>query len=229
MLERLAMRAVRSLSARYRRRQTRKRIETLKRQLRDSTVFDYTVDYVSGQSANWSQHFDGLGGTAIRILEIGSYEGRSAVWFLSNVLAHPDSRIVCVDPFLDPCLELRFDHNIRIAGHPEKLTKMKGFSGSILSSLAAESFDLIYVDGSHQAADALLDGTLSWPLLKPHGSLLFDDYQWRPDLPSHARPELGVDLFLEHLRGRYELVFRGYQVLIRKPGPPQDSGLESYR
>jgi predicted O-methyltransferase YrrM len=35
----------------------------------------------------------------LRFLEVGSYEGRSAVWLLSNILTHPTSRLYCVDTF----------------------------------------------------------------------------------------------------------------------------------
>ena len=36
----------------------------------------------------------------IKYLEIGVFEGMSMVWMLHNVLTHPDSRAVGVDPWL---------------------------------------------------------------------------------------------------------------------------------
>ena len=37
----------------------------------------------------------------IHILEIGSYEGRSTVWFVENLLNNEKSTITCVDPWED--------------------------------------------------------------------------------------------------------------------------------
>ena len=47
--------------------------------------------------------------------------------------------------------------------------------------------------------------------------LIFDDYLWDREKPAHERPEMAVDLFLEMLDGRYELLLKGYQVAVRRP------------
>ena len=41
-----------------------------------------------------------------------------------------------------------------------------------------ERFDFVYVDGSHQAPDVLVDAVLSALLLRKGGLLVFDDYFW---------------------------------------------------
>ncbi len=33
------------------------------------------------------------------MVEIGSFEGRSTLWILENLLRHPDSRMHCIDTF----------------------------------------------------------------------------------------------------------------------------------
>lgn len=33
------------------------------------------------------------------ILEVGSFEGQCTCWILNNLATHPDSKVVCVDPF----------------------------------------------------------------------------------------------------------------------------------
>jgi hypothetical protein len=35
----------------------------------------------------------------IQYLEVGLYEGRSALWVLENVLTHPSARLTGIDPF----------------------------------------------------------------------------------------------------------------------------------
>jgi predicted O-methyltransferase YrrM len=42
----------------------------------------------------------------------------------------------------------------------------------------AGTFDFIYIDESHQAADVLSDLTLSFPLCKIGGLITCDDYMW---------------------------------------------------
>jgi len=32
------------------------------------------------------------------MLEIGSFEGGSAAWFLCSILTHPTARLVCIEP-----------------------------------------------------------------------------------------------------------------------------------
>lgn len=150
------------------------------------------------------------------MLEIGSYEGGSAIWFLDNVLTAPDATLTCVDPFLDASYELRFDHNIRRSGEQGKVTKLKGFSEAVLPELPHESFDLIYVDGSHRAVNVLMDAVLAWRTLKPGGTMIFDDYRWMPENPPHLRPQMAIDLFLETFEGEYELLLKDYQVAVER-------------
>ena len=35
----------------------------------------------------------------LHILEIGSFEGKSTIWFLENILQNPNSTITCIDPW----------------------------------------------------------------------------------------------------------------------------------
>jgi hypothetical protein len=44
---------------------------------------------------------------------------------------------------------------------------------------SAEYYDLIYIDGNHNASDALLDVVLSWRLLKTGGVMIVDDVDQR--------------------------------------------------
>lgn len=189
----------------------------LTRQLGATRDYSFTQDYVSSNVGHWAQFLEDYRDKPdVRMLEIGSFEGRSTVWFLTNVLTHSSARIVCVDVFTQPPRELRFDHNIRIAGAVDKVTKRKGRSEELLGQLPRESFDFIYVDGSHQAVNVLFDAVGAWLLLKPGGVLIFDDYLWEKEKPTFERPQQAIDLFLESFQGRYELLFKAYQVILRK-------------
>jgi hypothetical protein len=66
----------------------------------DSTHYRFTTDWVSRNEHLWTAILQELRGRAdIHALEIGSFEGRSALWFLENILTHPAASITCVDIF----------------------------------------------------------------------------------------------------------------------------------
>ncbi|MFC1463695.1 MAG: class I SAM-dependent methyltransferase [Candidatus Brachytrichaceae bacterium NZ_4S206] len=159
---------------------------------------------------------DWIGKPEVRFLEIGSYEGRSAVWFLQNVLTHPTSTLDCVDLFMGKGSEPRFDHNIHISGRSNQVRKHKGRSEAVLLELPRSYFDVIYVDGSHRAADVLLDAVLSWRLLKCGGLMIFDDYLWEMSKPAAQRPQIAIDLFLETYGPRLRMIHQGYQVAVQR-------------
>jgi hypothetical protein len=177
----------------------------------------FTQDYCSWLAGLWSEHLRLFkDGENLRFLEIGSFEGRSAIWFLENILTHPGARLTCVDRFQKPGLEARFNHNIRCAGLNHKIIKIKGKSAEFMATFDGEPFDLIYIDGSHRALDVLQDAFLGWRLLKPGGLMIFDDYLWRTDQPPLTRPQLGIDIFMESISVKAELQHRDYQVILRK-------------
>jgi len=206
-----------ALKSRHDRRVLQRELQSLAQQLAHSQQYSFTADWMSDRTEDWRQDFAKFAGRpGIRMLEIGSYEGRSAVWFLENILTHQDSRLVCIDGFFDPRREMRFDHNVKLSGAQARLEKRRGRSEAVLPGLERASFDLIYVDGSHDAPFVLLDAMLSWELLKPGGILAFDDYEWEPQLPPERRPQLAIDLFLGSHAGRYHVLRQGYQVVIEK-------------
>ena len=180
----------------------------------------YTTDWVSPFEERWRDELSHLKNQSnVRILEIGSFEGRSANWFLDNIATHPSSSVTCVDPF-GPRLEQFFYHNIRVGGNAERVVKLKGKSQDVLRDLdLKERFDFIYVDGCHLPACAITDITLSWDLLKLGGVLIIDDYGW-DEPPLLDRPELAVDSFLQIFEPYIEVRHKGHQVIVRKTSSP---------
>ncbi|QAT85757.1 hypothetical protein EJ065_4199 [Corallococcus coralloides] len=183
--------------------------------------YQFSSDWMSKAEDDWRKTLAPLKGQpGTRALEIGSYEGRSAIWLLENVLTDPTSHITCVDLFAGEYAQ-RFDANIAASGAQARVEKLKGASSVVLRQLApAPTYDLIYVDGSHQAYDTLEDAVLSWPLLKPGGLMIFDDYGMaQAQITPHtkiARPDIGIDAFLSAASEHLEVVLKGFQVIIRK-------------
>lgn len=177
----------------------------------------FTEDYVSRSVPFWERCLADLKGKPnLRMLEIGSYEGRSAIWFLENILTDPTSSMTCVDSFVRAGGEITFDHNIAVSGVAARVRKIKAPSQIALPTLEEPAFDAVYIDGSHLAPEVLMDAVGSFVLLKPGGLLLLDDYGWGLELPPLERPKLAIDLFLRAFRSRVEVLHEGYEVILRK-------------
>jgi predicted O-methyltransferase YrrM len=187
-----------------------------------SSEYSFTADQVSHHVPIWKQHLSEMRGKEnIHLLEVGSFEGRSAIWFLQNVLTHPSSTATCVDLFRVQhapfCMrEIRFDHNIAASGFSSRVTKVKARSQELLKLLREDTYNIIYIDGSHSAADVQSDASLSWPLLKRNGIIIFDDYLWHLEWPVEWRPQMAIDNFLSSVGSQLEILHKGYQVIGKR-------------
>jgi predicted O-methyltransferase YrrM len=187
----------------------------------------FSTDWAGNHFFFWAELLHPLREKPVRILEIGSWEGRSALFFLNYL---PLSCITCIDTFggnvehhLDPHFqrlalktEAQFDSNL--AAYAHRVEKIKGSSTTILPTLgiSGRRFDLAYVDGSHMAADVYSDAVLTWPMMEPGGLVIFDDYEWDLMSNDRQRPRLGIDAFLAVSRGHYRELHRAYQLVIAK-------------
>jgi hypothetical protein len=201
--------------------------------------YEFTSDWVTAHTKIWSEHLNHLKGNPnVHALEIGSFEGRSAVWALQNILIHPTATITCVDIFAEQPYENRFDRNIQASGSAHKVRKIKDSSQKALTELKWNSYDFIYIDGSHIAKDVFIDAALSWNLLKPGGIVIFDDYRWQVErYASWKRPEVAIDAFLKVFEPYVQVTHKGYQVIVRKreaavleeDPPPQKNSLKEIK
>jgi len=182
----------------------------------------FTFDWFSHNIPLWERFLLPYRIRPSRFLEVGVFEGRSTVWLLQQVLIHPESRLHYIDTFdagsfwgmPEGELHARFLRNV--APFADKVVGGKGTSQELLRLLPFGSFDFIYIDGSHDAADVLSDAVLAWPLLKTKGLLAFDDYEWTRESDPRLRPKLAIDAFLAVMSGRYSLLHKEYQVWIVK-------------
>ena len=80
-----------------------------------------------------------------KMLEIGCFEGLSSVFFADHFLDHPQSSLICVDPFLNinnndhsqfllNNEEKNFDYNLSICKNSHKITIHKMTSDSFFET-----------------------------------------------------------------------------------------------
>jgi predicted O-methyltransferase YrrM len=191
--------------------------------------YQYTKDWFGWAPRVWEQLIPHLPARK-NFLEIGAFEGRSAVWTIENMM-EDGGEIVCIDtweggdehtPEDMAGTEGRFKHNIGLVmGNfvDRKVQPIKSTSVEALGGLIAQKkqFDFIYIDGSHIAKDVLTDACMSWPLLKDKGFMVFDDYMWRPPgFGPMQRPKIAVDTFINMFEDELIVTHIGYQLIVRK-------------
>lgn len=197
------------------------------------TDYKFTQDWFHWAPEVWKQLIPMLPGEpgSREFLEIGSFEGRSAVWIVENMM-HDGDILGCIDTWEGGeehgdedmgTVEARFDHNIAIlrAKYPERfIDQYKDTSRVALAEIMqggrSPTFEFIYIDGSHIAKDVLTDACMAWPLLKPGGLMVFDDYLWGDPRDVLHRPKIAIDTFTTIFAEEIDIVHVGYQLIIRK-------------
>ena len=207
--------------------------------------YEFTRDWFAANIPAWDRIFHEV--RPRHTLEIGSFEGRSACYTIERLGAHAsgESSLTCIDNWAGGVehreiggfyqavmgdVERRFDHNTSIAlakvANRVTLKKLKQNSRDALVQLLAsgpmERFDLIFIDGSHEAPDVLSDAVLAFPLLRVGGTLIFDDYIWSDQAPQKRdplrMPKPAIDAFVNIYQRKIEFYHRLplWQLYLRK-------------
>jgi SAM-dependent methyltransferase len=143
-------------------------------------------------------------GAPLRIVEIGSWAGASAITWADALKRFNRGRgiVLCIDPwedYFDPSAvagggdrrqydrmasaltEGRifplFRHNVRATGHDDIILPVRAPSETVLPLLSEGSVDLVYVDGSHAYHRVALDLALGSRVLRRGGILCGDDLE----------------------------------------------------
>jgi hypothetical protein len=205
---------------------------------------NFTSDWLTDKLPAWRDHVVPRlrSSEGSRWLDIGSYEGRSALYTLDHVLG-PKSAVFCVDVFDDdfPGLETwgqrgyatRFDANTIEERRSGTIIKLPGWTHVVLASLQGitldspdhrrcSSADLFqgtkfhgaYLDGDHQEHNVRRDLNLLWPLLLPDAVLVCDDY----DCPGQPGARIAIDEFLDRHSHDATALYRGFQlIMVKRP------------
>ena len=175
----------------------------------------FTTDWFSHRIPEIKASLEGIPIDAT-VLEIGSFQGLSALWFLHRF---SNGKITCVDTWAGGVEHTSYDMSAveetfksNVAEHASRIRVLKGNSRDVLFGLTPREFDVVYVDGSHDRADALSDIVMSWNLLKVGGVMLVDDCGSEEE----PGPRLALEAFVVMHGGHWELLHQGYQVHLRK-------------
>jgi predicted O-methyltransferase YrrM len=183
-----------------------------------------TEDWFTTKSPAWVVALEPFKGKPnLNYLEVGAYEGRSVMWMFDNILTDPSSKATIIDIFYDmgvkgysADLRARYDANIERVGGTDRTTTIVGFSQIKLRDLPLNTYDIIYIDGSHFAPSVLEDAVLAQRLLKEDGVLIFDDYRWWIGASRLKRPKLAIDTFIDFYGDQFTVLHNTKQVILKK-------------
>lgn len=178
-----------------------------------------SIDYFSAHAYNFSFYLGQLK-RDFDYLEIGSYEGNSAI-FVANL--YPHSRINCVDTWQKTNeytnhksftkIEDNFDYNTL---EYKNILKNKNTSDSFFESNLSK-FDVVYIDGYHYGPQVYKDCVNAWEVLKENGLLICDDYIWEFYTNAQNNPCYAINSFLRKINGLYKIEkISNSQIFIKK-------------
>ena len=135
-----------------------------------------TTDYFSINAYYWKNILKSLPSN-FKYLEIGSWEGNSALFILNNFAV---KKVVCVDVWKDEKFTKIQEQNFKnfkenIEEFSKQVKICKETSDNFFSK-ETELYDVIYIDGAHETEQVFKDVKNSWKILNVNGILICDDY-----------------------------------------------------
>ena len=183
----------------------------------------YSVNWFAENIEHWIFTFESIGikSNKLNILEIGSWEGLSAVFILSYF---DNSTLTCVDTWAgaDEHSEVDMERieknfNANVSTFQNRIVKIKLDSASFFAKYKnSEKYDLIYIDGSHYVDDVLIDAISAFECLKEGGILIFDDYLWDQYCDVKENPALAVNTFLRIKKSHLKILAAYSQLIVQK-------------
>lgn len=174
--------------------------------------FRFSQNYFKHNPPIWYEIFkkNNLLDKDINILEIGSFEGMSILFF---------NKYLKIKNLYSVDLEKNenFLFNIK---HLKNINFFNMTSNDFFKKKLDINFDIIYIDGSHYSIDVFNDLINSDPLLKKDGILLIDDLLLDVSIRKkgykfYEEVMGGIFLFLKK-RKNYKFLYTGHQLILKK-------------
>ena len=180
-----------------------------------------STDYFSLNAYYWNSiinsHFK-----EFSYLEIGSWEGNSALYILKNFRT---KNVICVDIW-DRYNDEYKEHNLKnfenfksnLSEFKERFSYFKNTSNEFFIK-NVEKFDIIYIDGWHEAPQVYKDINNSWDCLNINGIIICDDYFYgditanhNDDLPANA-----INKFILNKKNKLKIInVNNTQIFLKK-------------
>ena len=183
---------------------------------------DFRSNWTFRNYRKWVKHIHPLFKSVpnLKYLEIGVFEGRSAIWFMDKVLTGEGCHAYLLDAWVDPSRKesqkkyglgknIESRARMNLAPYSDRCTIYKGESLTTLDlpEIQALELDLVYVDGAHHDDLPLKDAQKTWELMKVGGVQIWDDvYQKdvKSSLAKFEEMELGELIY----KGRQSAAYR---------------------
>ena len=180
-----------------------------------------TTDYFSINSYYWNSILK-KNLNNFSYLEIGSWEGNSALYILKNFKT---KNVVCVDiwdlyndKFKEEHLERFKNFKYNLEEFNKKFSFFKSTSDKFFEN-NKEKFDVIYIDGSHEAPQVYKDLSNSWNCLNYNGIIICDDYFYGNlyNNQNENVPAISINKFLNENKGNIKIIcVNNTQIFLKK-------------
>ena len=162
--------------------------------------YRFTTKWFEANAKYWDilkTHLTKNFGSDLRCVDVGTHEGRSAVWMAENLVGTNGS-IHIVDPVRENYKD-NLLHNLSVIPNPKQTNLLAGDSVIELPRLLGEYgeyFHFIYIDAGKTASDNCLNALIAERMLLKNGLLVVDDYLWgEPNVDQRLSPRLGIDVY----------------------------------
>jgi hypothetical protein len=158
----------------------------------------------------------------IQYLEIGSYEGRSAVYICSEF---KNFFVTAVDPFLnyeeiktyinDFDMEKKYEilkKNLNLFSENTKIHRLTSDEFFIKNN---KKFDVIYIDGSHKSNDVKNDFLNAIKVINQNGLIILDDLTWQHYKNLVDNPFFGIFSVLKE-NPKLKIISVSNQLIVKK-------------
>jgi len=187
-----------------------------KKYFKNKYQFNYD-DWFSNNMNVWEYYLKNL--KEIKYLEIGSFEGRSAVFVgeLNNV-----KEVTCVDTFEGSDEHNNINFDLVYKNCSKNLKKLNISYNLIKDSshnffqINDNKFNVIYIDGSHFYKDVKKDFINSMSCLVEGGILICDDFFWFFYEKKKDNPIGAILECYENYKKNLEILFVNNQIIFKK-------------
>ena len=158
----------------------------------------------------------------ISYLEIGSFEGSSAIFFYNYLI---QSTLCCVgtwmgsEEFINDIINMKvvennFNKNIQNL-NGNKLIKIKNNSKNFFET-NSKKFNIAFIDGDHKYENVIIDLNNTFKFIDKDGIIICDDFLWSYYLIPANNPAKAISDFYENNKKRLKILSVSNMVIFKK-------------